>query len=118
MAGKRDYYEVLGVPRNADDEALKKAYRALAMKFHPDRNPGDPEADAQFREAAEAFDVLRDPRKRAAYDRYGHAGLSDVGSPGFGDAESIFSAFGEIFGDLFGGRRRRGPRKGADLSGE
>jgi molecular chaperone DnaJ len=116
MANKRDYYEVLGVTKDADEEALKKAYRSLAMKYHPDRNPGDAEADALFREASEAFEVLRDPQKRARYDRYGHAGLNDAGGAGFGDAQSIFDAFGDIFGDIFGGRRGpRGPRRGNDL---
>jgi len=117
MASKRDYYEVLGVAKDADEETLKKAYRKLALQFHPDRNPGDPEADAQFKEAAEAFEVLRDPQKRAAYDRYGHAGLNGVPGHAFRDAESVFDMFGDLFGDIFGGgnRRRRGPRPGDDL---
>src|SRR5262245_24935112 len=116
MASKRDYYEVLGVARDADEEALKKAYRKLAMQFHPDRNPGDPEADGRFKEAAEAFEVLRDPQKRARYDRYGHAGLDGMPGHNFRDAESVFDIFGDLFGDLFGGRqRRRGPRQGNDL---
>lgn len=116
MTTKRCYYEVLSVSRDADEETLKKAYRKLAMQYHPDRNPGDPEADARFKEAAEAFEVLRDPQKRARYDRYGHAGLDGVAGHNFRDAESVFDIFGDLFGDLFGGqRRRRGPRQGNDL---
>jgi molecular chaperone DnaJ len=115
MAGKRDYYEVLGVEKNADDETLKKAYRKLAMQYHPDRNVGDHEAELKFKEAAEAFEVLRDPDKRSRYDRYGHAGLDGMNLPHFGNAESVMDLFGDIFGDLFGGRRRRGPRGGRDL---
>jgi molecular chaperone DnaJ len=112
MAGKRDFYEVLGLAKDADDDALKKAYRRLAMQHHPDRNPGDPNADALFKEAAEAFEVLRDPQKRARYDRYGHAGLEGVAGHDFHNVESIFDIFGDIFG---GGHRRRGPRAGSDL---
>src|SRR5262245_7735163 len=112
---KRDYYEVLGVARDVDEDGLKKAYRKLAMQFHPDRNPGDAEADAKFKEAAEAFEILRDPQKRARYDRYGHAGLDGVPGHNFRDAQSVFDIFGDMFGDLFGGHRRRGPRPGSDL---
>ena len=113
MAGKRDYYEVLGIAKDADDDTLKKAYRRLAMQYHPDRNPENPDADAHFKEAAEAFEVLRDAQKRARYDRYGHAGLEGVPGHDFHNAESIFDIFGDIFG---GGRsRRRGPRAGNDL---
>ncbi len=116
MAGKRDYYEVLEIAKDANEDALKKAYRKQAMQFHPDRNPGDPEADARFKEAAEAFEVLRDPQKRARYDRYGHAGLEGVPGHDFRNSESVFDMFGDIFGDIFGGRgRRRGPRAGNDL---
>ncbi len=123
MSEKRDYYEVLGVPRDADDKALKKAYRKLALANHPDRNPDDPEAEARFKEASEAYEVLSDPQKRSTYDRFGHQGLKGQGyNPGFQDMGDIFSHFGDIFGDLFGGgggggRRggRRGPRRGADL---
>jgi molecular chaperone DnaJ len=115
-SGKRCYYEVLGVAREADEETLKKAYRKLAMQYHPDRNPGDTEADVRFKEAAEAFDVLRDPQKRQRYDRYGHAGLEGVPGHNFANADNVMDLFGELFGDLFGGgRRRRGPRQGNDL---
>jgi molecular chaperone DnaJ len=117
--GKRDYYEVLGVSRDADDETLKRAYRTLAMRDHPDRNPGDADAAARFQEAAEAFEVLRDPQKRARYDRYGHAGLDGMPVHDFGNAEAVMDLFGELFGDIFGGGRRRGgrrgPRRGNDL---
>jgi molecular chaperone DnaJ len=115
MANKRCYYEVLEVSRDADEETLKKAYRRLAMKYHPDRNPGDTEADTRFREASEAFEVLRDPQKRQRYDRYGHAGLDGMNGPGFRSAEDVMDIFGDLFGDLFGGRRRRGPQAGHDL---
>ncbi|GAB6904379.1 chaperone Hsp40, co-chaperone with DnaK [Desulfosarcina cetonica] len=119
MAAKRDYYTVLGVERNADDAGLKKAYRKLALKFHPDRNPGDHEAEEKFKEAAEAYDVLRDARKRQIYDQYGHQGLEGSGFSGFGGFEDIFSSFGDIFEDFFGfggGRRSRSRvRRGADL---
>jgi molecular chaperone DnaJ len=114
MAAKRDYYEVLGVSRDADDETLKRAYRKLAMQYHPDRNVGDHEAEIRFKEAAEAYEVLRDPRKRQLFDRYGHAGLEGAGLPNFGNADSVMDLFGDIFGDLFGGRRR-GPQPGRDL---
>ncbi|HEY7329363.1 MAG TPA: molecular chaperone DnaJ [Gemmataceae bacterium] len=115
MASKRDYYEVLAVARDADDDTLKKAYRKLAMQYHPDRNVGDAEAEAKFKEASEAYDVLRDPQKRQLYDRYGHAGLEGTGMPNFANADAVMDLFGDIFGDLFGGRRRRGPRAGRDL---
>jgi molecular chaperone DnaJ len=116
---QRDYYEVLGVERTVDDAALKAAYRKMALKFHPDRNPGDREAEEKFKEAAEAYSVLSDPQKRAAYDRFGHQGVSGQG--GF-DA-SVFTDFSDIlgdlfgFGDLFGGGRGRGGRsqRGEDV---
>ena len=119
MATKRDYYEVLGVKRDATAEEIKKAYRQLALKNHPDKNPGDPEAEKRFKEAAEAYEVLSDQSKRQRYDRYGHAGLEGAGVHDFRNAEDIMSAFGDIFGgglfgDLFG-QRRRGPRPGQDL---
>ena len=116
MVNKRDYYEILGVARDADEDALKKAYRKLAMQYHPDRNVGDAEAEAKFKEASEAYDVLRDPQKRQLFDRYGHAGLEGAGLPNFGNSDAVMDMFGDILGDLFGGgRRRRGPQSGRDL---
>src|SRR5258708_3313377 len=112
---KRCFYEILGVAREADEETLKKAYRKLAMQYHPDRNPGDAEADGKFKEAAEALEVLGDPQKRQRYDRYGHAGLEGVAGHNFSNADSVMDMFGDLFGDLFGGRRQRGPRQGSDL---
>src|SRR4051794_39951731 len=119
MATKRDYYEILGVKRDAASEEIKRAYRQLALKDHPDKNPGDPEAEKRFKEAAEAYEVLSDSSKRQRYDRYGHAGLEGAGVHDFRNAEDVFAAFGDIFGgglfgDLFG-QRRRGPRSGQDL---
>jgi molecular chaperone DnaJ len=125
MADKHDYYEVLGVDRSASKEKIAEAYRKAALKHHPDRNPGDQEAVAKFKEAAEAFEVLSNDEKRATYDRYGHAGLAGAGAGPreYTDVNDIFSAFSDVFGDslfgdLFGGGRRRGGRrvrKGADL---
>jgi len=120
---KRDYYEVLGVGRDATETQLKTAYHKLAVKYHPDKNPGNAEAEERFKEAAEAYAVLCDPQKRAAYDRYGHAGVSGVGAGGFdpnafAGFEDIFGSLGDLFGfgDVFGGRRRRGgPQRGSDL---
>lgn len=117
---KRDYYQVLSVARNASEEEIKKAYRRLAMKYHPDRNPGDAEAENKFKEAKEAYEVLSDPRKRAAYDQFGHAGLDAArgGGPGFNPADAFGDIFGDVFGDIFGGGRRgsrAGPYRGADL---
>lgn len=120
---KRDYYEVLGVDRSADADALKKAYRALALKHHPDRNPDDPEAENKFKEASEAYAVLSDPEKRRAYDRFGFEGVG-AGQPGFdfgGDMGAFGDVLNDLFGDIFGtrgggGARRRGRgRRGADL---
>ncbi len=118
-ATKRDYYEVLEIGRDASVDDLKKAYRRMALKFHPDRNPGDSEAPKRFKEAAEAYEVLSDTEKRQRYDRYGHAGLNGSAFHDFRSADDIVSAFGDIFGGgLFGeffGERKRGPRPGADL---
>lgn len=115
MASKRDYYDVLGVPRNASDKDIAAAYRRLAIKYHPDTNKDDPDATERFKEAAEAYEVLSDPQKRDAYDRYGHAGLGG-GVHHYEDVEDIFEAFSGIFGDIFGGSRRaRRPRRGADV---
>lgn len=121
MAEKRDYYEVLGVSRSASEKEISDAYRKLAMKYHPDRNPGDDSAVEKFKEAAEAFEVLNNPDKRARYDRYGHAGLG-AGAPQFRDVSDIFDAFGDIFGggifgDIFGRGARGGRRvrQGADI---
>jgi molecular chaperone DnaJ len=121
----RDYYSVLGVPRDASDQDIKSAYRKLALKYHPDRNPGNQTAEERFKEAAEAYSVLADPEKRSRYDRFGHAAVSGAG-PGaggfdptiFAEFEDIFGSLGDIFGfgGMFGGTRRRtGPQRGADL---
>jgi molecular chaperone DnaJ len=119
MAAKRDYYEILGLNRNASESEIKANYRKLAMKYHPDRNPGDKAAEEKFKEAAEAYEVLRDPQKRSLYDQYGHQGLEGSGFSGFSGFEDIFSSFGDIFEDFFGfstGRRSRGrANRGADL---
>jgi molecular chaperone DnaJ len=120
MASKRDYYEVLGVSRNASSEEIRNAYRKAALANHPDRNPGDAEAEKRFKEAAEAYEVLSDTDKRQRYDRWGHEGLSGTAVHDFGDISEIFEAFGDIlggglFGDLFGGGGRRRARRGADL---
>ena len=112
---KRDYYEVLGLNRDANDEAIKKAYRKLAMKFHPDRNPGDQTAEGKFKEVKEAYEVLSDEQKRALYDQYGHAGVDGAAAGGGGGAGGFAEAFGDIFSDIFGGGRRSGPYRGADL---
>lgn len=124
MADKRDYYEVLGVPKDADDAAIKKAYRQLAKKYHPDMNPGDKEAEVKFKEASEAYAVLSDAEKRRQYDQFGHAAFEGgAGGTGAGGFDFDFGDMGDIFGDLFGGmfggggsrRSSNGPRRGADV---
>ena len=112
---KEDYYHVLGVSREADEEELKKAYRKLALKYHPDRNPNDKESEEKFKEAGEAYEVLRDPEKRQMYDRFGHDGLKGSNFGGFAGFEDIFSNFGDFFGFSPRGRTRTRARKGADL---
>lgn len=115
---KRDYYEVLGVEKNASEADLKKAYRRLAMKYHPDRNPDDKATEEKFKEAKEAYEVLSDPQKRAAYDQFGHAGVGGMGGGGGAGGFGSFSdIFGDVFGDIFGGGARGGSRvyRGADL---
>jgi len=119
---KRDYYEILGVERTASDQQIKSAYRKLALKHHPDRNPGDRAAEEAFKEAAEAYAVLADREKRGLYDRFGHAGVSSSGGGGvdptiFADFSDIFAGLGDVFGfgDAFGGRRRRARGQGDDV---
>lgn len=117
---KRDYYETLGVDKGADEKDIKKAYRRVAMKYHPDRNPDDPDADDKFKEATEAYDILMDRQKRQAYDQFGHAGVDPSmgggGAGGFGGG-NFSDIFGDVFGDIFGGGRggRAGPQRGSDL---
>jgi len=126
MAAKRDYYEVLGLSRGANEAEIKTAYRKLAVRFHPDKNPGDAEAEEKFKEAAEAYSVLSDAEQRARYDRFGHAGVSGAagaqgnwGAQGFGGIEDILGdlfGFGEVFGGARGAGGRRGAaQRGADL---
>lgn len=123
MAEKRDYYEVLGVSKDASEADLKKAYRKAAVKYHPDRNPGNKEAEEKFKEINEAYQVLSDPDKKAKYDRFGHAGVDPSyggGAGGFNGAGFDFGDLGDIFGDIFGGgfggsRRRNGPKRGRDV---
>ncbi|MCK9282725.1 MAG: molecular chaperone DnaJ [Rhodocyclaceae bacterium] len=118
---KRDFYEILGVNRDASDDEIKKAYRKLAMKFHPDRNPDNPKAEEQFKEAKQAYEILSDSQKRAAYDQYGHAGVDPQAGMGGGGAGGFADAFSDIFGDIFGGGGGRGGGgrsnvyRGADL---
>src|ERR1043166_5738719 len=125
---KRDYYEILGVAKNANDDEIKKAYRKMAIKYHPDKNPGDKTAEEKFKEAAEAYEVLSNPEKKQRYDQYGHAGMGGGGgfgggrggSQGFGgmNMDDIFSQFGDIFGGHFGGGGGRGGKRvnrGSDL---
>lgn len=120
----RDFYEVLGIEKGADADTIKKAYRKLAMQFHPDKNPGNSEAEEKFKEAASAYEILSNPEKRSQYDRFGHAAFQNGGrggGGGFSDVEDIFSNFGDIFGDIFGSsggrssRSRNQPRRGSDL---
>src|SRR5437016_9110266 len=114
MATQKDYYEILGVAKNAAPEDIKRAYRKAAAANHPDRNPGDESAVERFKEAAEAFDVLGDPHKRTLYDRYGHEAFSAAGAGrrGFNDVNDVFSAFGDLFEGFFGGAvGRGGPRR-------
>ena len=125
MAHRRDYYEILGLSREASIEEVKKAYRQAALQYHPDRNPDNKEAEETFKQASEAYEVLSDPEKREVYNRYGHAGLSGTDFHPFTNVEDIFSSFGDVFEDFFGfggfgGRRgRRGSqsraRRGEDL---
>ncbi len=119
MSNEKDYYKILGVSGHADGEEIKRAYRKLALKYHPDKNPGDKDAEENFKEASEAYEVLRDEEKRKIYDLYGHEGLKGTGFRGFGDFDDIFSSFGDIFEEFFGfggGRTRRNrATKGADL---
>jgi DnaJ-class molecular chaperone len=123
---ERDYYEVLGVKSGATPEEIKKAYRRLALKYHPDKNPGDKAAEDRFKEASNAYEVLSDPEKRRAYDQRGQMGVEDLGFHGFRTTEDIYANFGDIFADLFGGQtyerrdpfrrtRRAGPARGEDL---
>ena len=129
MADKRDYYEVLGLKKGASDDEIKKAFRKMAMKYHPDKNPGDKSAEEKFKEINEAYAVLSDPDKKDKYDRFGHAGVDPNagfggggfggGFGGFGGFEDIFDMFGGAFSGFGGGgrsgARRNGPRKGSDL---
>jgi molecular chaperone DnaJ len=118
VSAEADYYEILGVARDADDQVIKASYRKLALKYHPDRNPGDASAEEKFKEAAEAYAVLADPDKRARYDRFGRAGVAGQGQAGPGFNPDIFGDFSDILGDFFGfggGNRRAGPARGSDL---
>ncbi len=125
MATPRDYYEILGVSKDSDQDTIKKAYRKLAMQYHPDRNPGDKASEEKFKEAAGAYEVLSDAQKRAAYDRFGHQAFGGGGGPQFQNMDDVFSSFGDIFSEFFGaqgqgqggGQRqsRTGPRRGSDL---
>ena len=114
---KRDYYEILGVPKSAEEREIKKAYKRLAMKYHPDRNQDDKNAEEKFREVKEAYEILTDDQKRAAYDQYGHAAFEQggMGGGGFGQGADFGDIFGDVFGDIFGGGRRQRSSRGADL---
>lgn len=114
----KDYYEILGVPKSAEEREIKKAYKRLAMKYHPDRNSGDKDAEEKFREVKEAYEILTDSQKRAAYDQYGHAAFEQGGmggGGGFGQGADFGDIFGDVFGDIFGGGRRQRSSRGADL---
>ena len=116
---KRDYYEILGVSKDTDEKEIKKAYRRVAMKYHPDRNPDAPDADEKFKEASEAYEVLSDSEKRAAYDQFGHAGVDPQMGAAGGFQGNFSDIFGDVFGDIFGGagaggRARGGPQRGSD----
>ena len=116
-SNRKDYYGILGVARDATPDEIKKQYRKIALKYHPDRNPGNKESEEKFKEAAEAYEVLRDPEKRRLYDLYGHEGVSSTGFTGFHDFSDIFRSFGDIFGDIFGGFGDFGPREGRPQAG-
>lgn len=119
MATKRDYYELLGVARDASDVEVKKGFRAAALKYHPDRNPGNAEAEEQFKVCAEAYDVLSDAQKRQRYDRFGHAAFENGGGAAtYSSMDDLFSHFGDLFGDIFGGRRGAGGRTRAQRGGD
>ena len=116
----RDYYDILGVDKSASNDDLKKNFRTLAMKYHPDKNPGDKEAEVKFKEVGQAYEVLKDPEKRAAYDRYGHAAFDgNSAGPGGGQGGAGFSnmsdIFEDLFGDFMGGGNQNSPQGGADL---
>ena len=115
VMAKRDYYEVLGVARDAGEGEIKKAYRRVAMKYHPDRNPDYPDAEGKFKEATEAYEVLSDSSKRSAYDQFGHAAVDGSGGQGAAGGASFSDIFGDVFGDIFGAGRRGGPVRGSDL---
>jgi molecular chaperone DnaJ len=117
LSAKKDYYELLGISRNASEEEIKKVYRKLALQYHPDRNPGDKQAEEKFKEVSEAYQILSDPEKRAKYDQYGHAAFGEGGpfAGGFDFTAGFEDVFGDIFGEFFGGGTRRGRARGDDL---
>lgn len=115
MSEKRDYYEVLGISKTVTEVEIKKAYRKLALKYHPDKNPNDKAAEEKFKEAAEAYEVLSNSEKRAQYDRFGHAGMNSGGFGGGMNMDDIFSQFGDIFGSAFGGGSFGGARSGGGM---
>ena len=113
MSNKRDFYEILGVSKSANEAEIKKAYRKMAIKYHPDKNPGDKVAEDKFKEAAEAYEILSNSEKRSSYDRFGHAGVGGAGGFGGGmNMDDIFSQFGDVFGGAFGGGSFGGSRGG------